>query len=66
MVLILPRPCRVAKGFALAADHDFAAGHFREKRTSAPLADQFVDIGDQIDGEDDVGSAMQCLGTLLV
>ena len=62
MILIPPGSRGVAKGFALAADHDFAAGDFGEERASAALADQFVDIRDQIDGQDDVGSAMECLG----
>jgi hypothetical protein len=61
MVLILPSPGSVAKSLALATNHDLATGHFGEKRTSASLADQFVDIGNQIDREDDVCSAMQYL-----
>ena len=61
MILVLPRAGRLAKSFALAADHDLATGHFGEKRTSASFADQLVDIGDQIDRKDDVGPAMECL-----
>ena len=61
MILVLPGPRGVAKSLALTANHDLATGHFGQKRTSAPLADQFVDIGNQIDGEDYVCSAMHCL-----
>ena len=61
MILVFPSPRSVSKSLALAADHNLAAGDFSEERTPAPLADQFVDFGDQIDGEDDMGSAMECL-----
>jgi len=61
MIFILPRPCGVAKGFALAANHDLATGQFGEKRTSPSLADQLIDIGNQIDREHDVSPAMESL-----
>jgi hypothetical protein len=58
MILILPGPRGVAKSLALAANHDLATGNFGKKRTSSPLADQFVDIGNQIDRKNNVGSAV--------
>ncbi len=54
MVLIFPRSRGVPKSFALAADLDFATGHFRQEGAPPPLADQLVDVGDQVDRQDDV------------
>ena len=62
MILVFPGILGGAEGVALLAALDFVAGDLREERTAAPLADEFVDGGKEIDGEDYVRSPARRLG----
>ena len=44
---------------ALAAKLNFALSQLGEKRTPASLADEFVDIGNHVNRQNDVGSPAQ-------
>jgi len=61
--VVLGFPCSggFAQHFALAAELDLALSQLGEKRTSAPLADEFVDVGNQVNRQDDMGSSGQIL-----
>ena len=59
MIFVFPGSLSGAQRIALLATLDFVAGHFGNKRTATPFADQFVDLGHHVDWEDDVGPSAQ-------
>jgi hypothetical protein len=56
-------PCTgsFAQHFALAAEFNLALRQLGYKRTPAPLADEFVDVGNQFDRKDDVCPSVNIL-----
>jgi len=61
MVFVLPCSLGGAQSVALLAALDFIASHFGQKRTPAALADELVDVGNQVNRKDDVGSSAYSL-----
>ncbi len=47
------------------AELDLALGDLSKERTPAPLADEFVDFGNQLNRQDDLGSSDYALGHTL-
>jgi hypothetical protein len=61
VVLILPGAGGGLERLALAASLNLLASYFGEERTPPALADQAVNAGHDILGENNVGSPGQCL-----
>ena len=62
MVFRLPRSGGLPQDLPLVTKLDLALCQFSQKRAAATLADQFVDIGNHVDGEDNVCSTIHSLG----
>src|ERR1039458_8689832 len=56
MVLVLPGTGGGFQGFDLAQAHEFLFCRLGEKSTAPPLADDGIDLGNQLLGDDDVGA----------
>src|ERR1700683_2999630 len=61
MIFVFPRPRRFAQRLALLASLNLIARNVGEERTTPPLANQLVDVGDQVNRKNDVRSAAQNL-----
>jgi hypothetical protein len=62
MVYRLPRSGGFPQDFPLVTQLDLALCQFSQKRAAAPLADQLVDIGNDVDRKDYVCSTIRSLG----
>lgn len=59
MILGFPGSGSFLQDVALAAKLNFALSQLGEKRTPASLTDEFVDIGNDVNRQNDVGSLTQ-------
>lgn len=61
--VIFGLPCTgsFAQHFTLAAEFDLALRQLGYERTPAPFADQFVNVGNQLDRKDDVCPSVNIL-----
>ena len=57
MIFVFPRSPGGAQSITLPATLDFVAGDLGQECTSATFADEFVDVGDQINREYDMRSS---------
>jgi hypothetical protein len=62
MVFLFPGAPGCSQGIALLPDFDLAPGDFSEDCTAAPFAHQLVDIGHNVNRENDMRSFDQTLG----
>ena len=61
MVFILPGSVGGPQCIALLTTLNFVAGDLNEERTAALLPDEFVDVGKDVNRQDDVGSAARSI-----
>ncbi len=61
VILVLPGSSGLAKCVALAAALNFLASYLGQKCTAATPADEFIDVFNQVYGEDDMRPLGQCL-----
>ena len=62
MVFGFPRPGCISQGLALAAEFYLPLGQFCEERASTTFAYKFVDIGNQVNGQNDMGPSIGRFG----
>jgi hypothetical protein len=62
VIRVLTSTGRSPQGFTLLTALDFVAGDLSQERAPAPLADQLIDVGNQIDGKNDVRSLAHFIG----
>jgi len=61
MVFVFPSSVGGPQRIALLTTLNFVAGDLNEERTAAPFPDEFVDVGNDVNRQDDMRSAAQIL-----